>query len=37
MLVDFAEQFETPKWKLFNGNKNNGVEFNKQTFIQLLK
>ena len=37
MLVDFAEQFETPQWKLFNGDKKNGVEFNKQTFFQLVK
>jgi len=37
LLVDFAEQFKTPQWKLFNGDKNKGVEFNKQTFFQLLK
>jgi len=36
MLVDYAKQFETPQWKLFNGDKKNGVEFNEQTFIQLL-
>jgi len=36
MLVDFAEQFETPQWKLFNGDKKNGVEFTNQTFLQLL-
>lgn len=35
-LVDTSEQFETPQWKLFNGNKKNGVEFNKQSFFQLL-
>lgn len=37
LLVDNAEQFEVPKWKLFNGDKKNGVEFSKQTFFQLLK
>lgn len=37
MLVDFAEKFEPPKWKLFNGDKKNGAEFNKQTFFQLLE
>ena len=36
-LVDYANQFETPKWKLFSGAKKNGVEFSKQTFLQLLK
>jgi len=36
MLVDFAEQFEPPYWKLFNGDKKNGVEFTKQSFFQLL-
>ncbi len=36
MLVDFAEQFEPPHWKLFNGDKKNGVEFTKQSFFQLL-
>jgi len=36
-LVDFAEQFKTPHWTLFNGDKNNGVEFNKQSFLQLLR
>lgn len=36
MLVDFAEQFESPHWKLFNGDKKNGVEFTKQSFFQLL-
>ncbi|MFA6597060.1 MAG: hypothetical protein WCS69_04995 [Ignavibacteriaceae bacterium] len=37
MLVDFAEQFESPHWQLFNGDKKNGVEFTKQSFFQLLK
>ena len=36
MLVDFAEQFEPPYWKLFNGDKKNGVEFTKRSFFQLL-
>jgi len=35
-LVDFAEQFEPPHWKLFNSNKKNGVSFTKQLFFQLL-
>ncbi len=37
MLVDYAEQFETPKWKLFNGDKKNAVEFTKPAFLNLLK
>jgi hypothetical protein len=37
MLVDTADEFSKPQWKLLNGNKKNGMEFNKQTFIQLLK
>jgi len=37
MLIDIAEEFETPQWKLFNGDKKNAIEFNKQTFFQLLK
>ncbi|MFN6380544.1 MAG: hypothetical protein ACK4WD_14785 [Flavobacteriales bacterium] len=37
MLVDSSEQFSSPQWKLFNGDKLNGVEFNKQTFLKLLK
>jgi hypothetical protein len=37
MIVDTAEQFKTPKWKLYNGDKRNGTEFTKQTFFQLLK
>ena len=36
LLVDYAKEFETPQWKLFNGVKKNGVEFSKQTFLQLL-
>lgn len=36
LLVDFSEQFKTPKWKLFNGEKKNGVEFTKETFLQIL-
>jgi len=36
MLVDFAKQFVAPKWKLFNGDKKNGVEFTKRSFFQLL-
>lgn len=36
MLLDFSEEFETPQWKLFNGDKKNGVEFTKQSFFQLL-
>lgn len=35
-LVDFAEQFEPPHWKLFNSDKKNGVSFTKQLFFQLL-
>ncbi|MDP3148050.1 MAG: hypothetical protein Q8N83_02865 [Ignavibacteria bacterium] len=35
-LVDFAEQFEPPQWKLFNSDKKNGVTFTKQLFFQLL-
>ena len=37
MLVDKAEHFAPPQWKLFNGDKKNGVEFSKETFIKLLK
>lgn len=36
MIVDAAEQFKTPKWKLYNGDKK-GVDFTKQSFLQLLK
>ena len=36
-LIDTSEQFETPKWKLFNGNKLIGMDFDKQTFLRLLK
>lgn len=37
LLMDSAEQFSKPQWKLFNGDKRNGIDFNKQTFLQLLK
>lgn len=37
MIVDTAEQFKTPKWKLYNGDKKNGIDFTKQSFLQLLK
>ncbi len=36
MLVDYAEQFEAPQWKLFNGDKINGVELTEQIFLQIL-
>jgi len=37
IIVDIAEQFKTPKWKLFNGDKRNGVDLTKQSFLNLLK
>lgn len=37
MLVDTADQFKTPRWKLYNGDKRNGIDFTKQSFLQLLK
>ncbi len=37
MIVDTAEQFKAPKWKLYNGDKKNGVDFTKQSFLQILK
>lgn len=37
MIVDTAEQFKAPKWKLYNGDRRNGAELTKQTFLQLLK
>ena len=37
ILVDSAAPFETPQWKLFNGDRNNGVEFTESTFLKLLK
>ncbi|MBM2816176.1 MAG: hypothetical protein HW421_2938 [Ignavibacteria bacterium] len=36
LLLDVSEQFETPHWKLFNGNKKNGIDFTKQSFLQIL-
>jgi uncharacterized protein YeeX (DUF496 family) len=36
-LLDYAEEFEAPQWKLFNGDKMNGVRFTKEAFLQLLK
>lgn len=37
VIVDTAEQFETPNWKLYNGDKKNWVDFTKQSFLQILK
>ena len=36
ILVDTAEQFQEPHWKLYNNSKTNGVDFNKEVFLQLL-
>ncbi len=36
MLIDYSEPFEAPKWKLYNGDKKNGVEFTKEKFLQIL-
>lgn len=36
-LIDTAEQFKAPKWKLYNGDKRDGIDFTKQSFLQLLK
>lgn len=37
VLVDEAQQFDTPKWKLYPlDNKKTGVDFNKNEFIKLL-
>lgn len=36
MLVDISKQFENPQWKLYDGNKINGLDFNYETFINLL-
>ena len=37
ILVDSAKPFETPQWKLFNGIRENGVEFTKPILLNLLK
>jgi hypothetical protein len=37
MIVDTAEKFKASKWKLYNGDMRNGVDFTKQTFLELLK
>ena len=37
LLVDFAKQFEEPRWKLFKDTKKDGLEFNHQEFLTLLK
>lgn len=36
VLLDTAEQFRNPKWKLYNGDKKSGVDFTKHSFLQLL-
>ncbi len=36
-LLDNAEEFDAPQWKLFNGDKLNGVRLTKEAFLQLLK
>ena len=36
ILVDIANQFENPKWKLYDGNKTNGIDFNSEVFLNLL-
>lgn len=37
ILMDFAAQYETPQWKLFNGVNKNGIAFTKPAFLNLLK
>ena len=37
MLIDEAEQFQPPQWKLFNGDKHNGIALSKNVFLNLLK
>ena len=37
LLVDFAQQFEEPLWKLFKDTKKDGLEFNQLEFLKLLK
>jgi outer membrane protease len=36
MVLDTAEQFKTPKWKLYSWDKKTSVDLTKQTFLQLL-
>lgn len=36
ILVDVANQFEEPKWKLYENNKTNGVDLNSESFLKLL-
>jgi hypothetical protein len=37
ILVDFADQFKAPKWKLFNGKEKSEVDFNQDVLLNLLK
>ncbi len=38
VLIDTAKQFESPMWKLFTKeNRDNGSDFNKITFLQIIK
>ena len=36
ILVDFADRFQAPQWKLFGSNKKDGIDFNNQVFMQLF-
>ncbi len=36
MLIDRAEQFNTPKWKIYHRDRGNGIDFNKKSLFQLL-
>lgn len=36
-LIDLSEQFSNSQWKLYNGVKDNAVDFNRETFLKLLK
>ena len=37
ILVDTANQFEKPKWKLYEANKTKGIEFNSEALFNLLR
>jgi hypothetical protein len=36
-LIDMAEPFKAPKWKLYSSDNRTRVDFTKQSFLQLIK
>lgn len=36
ILIDFADRFKPPQWKLVSNNKKIGSDFNYQIFMQLI-